>query len=74
MERVRLCDDLGACRLSVSHYRPPMPENSPPLTPDALAKMSDQELITVWSNTTWDDGDPAMDALAVEVERRGLDF
>ena len=51
-----------------------MPDVSPPLTPEALAEMSDQELITEWSNTTWDDGDPAMDALAAEVERRGLDF
>jgi hypothetical protein len=44
-----------------------MPDTSPPLTPDAFANMSDQELITVWSNTTWHDGDPAMDALAAEV-------
>jgi len=51
-----------------------VPDDSPPLTPEALAEMSDQELITEWSNTTWDDGDPAMDALAAEVERRGLDF
>lgn len=57
---MRLGGDLRACGLSASPY--------------ALAKMSDQELITVWSNTTWDDGDPAMDALAAEVDRRGLDF
>lgn len=74
MGRPRPRCDLRACRPSASPYRPLMPDDSPPLTPDALAMMSDQELITVWSNTTWDDGDPAMDALAAEVERRGLDF
>lgn len=51
-----------------------MPDDSPPLTPEALARMSDQELITQWSKTTWEDGDPQMDALAAEIERRGLDF
>jgi hypothetical protein len=48
--------------------------DSSPLTPEALARMSDQELITEWSKTTWSDGDRKMDALAAEVERRGLDF
>lgn len=51
-----------------------MLDDSPPLTPEALAEKSHQELITECSNTTWDDGNAAMDALATEVERRGLDF
>ncbi|MEG8040349.1 hypothetical protein QP166_13685 [Sphingomonas sp. LR60] len=45
-----------------------------PLTPEALATWTDQELITEWSKTTWDSGDPRMAAMADEIERRGLDF
>ncbi len=51
-----------------------MPDDSPPLTPEALATWTDQELLTEWMKTTWESGDPAIDALAAEVERRGLDF
>lgn len=51
-----------------------MPNETPPLSLETLARMSDQELITEWSKTTWEDGDPRMDALSTEVERRGLDF
>ena len=50
-----------------------MPDDSPPLTPEALARMSDHELITEWSKTTWEDGDPEMDILAAEVERQELE-
>ncbi len=48
--------------------------SQPPLTPEALATWTDQELITEWTKTTWESGDPRIDALAVEVDRRGLDF
>lgn len=51
-----------------------MPTDSPPLTPEALATWTDQELITEWMKTTWESGDPRMDAMADEIERRGLDF
>lgn len=57
----------------MSHARP-MPDDSPPLTPEALATWTDQELLTEWMKTTWESGDPAIDALAAEVEKRGLDF
>jgi hypothetical protein len=73
MGRPRLYSNLRACRPCASPYRRPTPDDTPKRTPDALAKMSDQELITV-SKTIWDDGDTAMDALAAEAERRGLDF
>ncbi|MBW6531949.1 hypothetical protein KZ820_14500 [Sphingomonas sp. RRHST34] len=39
-----------------------------------LELATDQELLTEWMKTTWESGDPAMTALAAEVERRGLDF
>lgn len=45
-----------------------------PLTPDVLATWTDQELITEWMKITYDSGDPRIDVLAAEVERRGLDF
>ncbi|WP_022685273.1 hypothetical protein [Sphingomonas phyllosphaerae] len=44
-----------------------------PLTPDLLATWTNQELITEWSRTTWDEGEPQLGALAAEMERRGLD-
>lgn len=71
---MRLCCELRACRRSLPSYRPAMPNETPPLSLETLARMSDQELITEWSKTTWEDGDPRMDALSTEVERRGLDF
>lgn len=42
--------------------------------PEVLATWSDQELITEWSKTTWDSGDPRMKAMSDEIERRNLDF
>ncbi len=48
--------------------------DSSPLTPEVLATWSDQELITEWSKTTWDSGDPRMKAMSDEIERRNLDF
>ena len=51
-----------------------MPDDSPQLTPEALATWTDQELLTEWMMTTWESGETAMAALAAEVERRGLDF
>ncbi len=51
-----------------------MTDSQPPLTPEALATRTDQELITEWMKTTWESGDPRIDALAAEVDRRGLDF
>jgi len=39
-----------------------------------LADVTDQELITEWSKTTWESNDPRMDAMVDEIERRGLDF
>ncbi len=48
--------------------------DSSPLTPELLATWSDQELITEWSRTTWDSGDPRMKAMSDEIERRNLDF
>lgn len=49
-------------------------DSQPPLTPEALATWTDQELITKWSKTMWDSGDPRMAAMADEIERRRLDF
>ncbi|MBY9062281.1 hypothetical protein K7957_04975 [Sphingomonas yunnanensis] len=51
-----------------------MPDDSPQLTPEALATWTDQELLTGRVKTTWELGDPAIDALAAEVARRELDF
>lgn len=48
--------------------------DSPPLTPEALATWTDQELITEWAKTTWESGDPRMEAMTAEMERRRLDF
>lgn len=51
-----------------------MNDSPTPLTPKALATWSDQELITEWMKKTWDEGDPQLDALAAEIDKRGLDF
>lgn len=48
--------------------------NALPFSPEDLATWTDQALITEWMKTTWGSGDPRMEALAAEVERRGLDF
>jgi hypothetical protein len=48
--------------------------DSPPLTSEALATWREQELLTEWKKATWGSGDPAIDALAAKVEKRGLDF
>lgn len=49
-----------------------MPDDSPPLTPEALATWTDQELLTEWMQLT--SRDPRIDVFTAEVERRGLDF
>lgn len=49
-------------------------EPQPPLTPEALATWTDQELIDEWSKTPWFSDDPWMSVLAAEIERRGLDY
>ncbi|WP_156025731.1 hypothetical protein [Sphingomonas phyllosphaerae] len=51
-----------------------MTDSQPPLTPEALATWTDQELITEWSKTTWEKDDLRMQVLSSEIERRGLDF
>ena len=50
-----------------------MSDHHPP-TPEELAFLTDQELLTEWMKTRWDDGDARMEVLAAEIERRGLDF
>lgn len=49
-------------------------DSQSPLTPEALATGTDQELITEWMKMTWGSGDPRIDAMSDEIERRGLDF
>ncbi|MEG8040346.1 hypothetical protein QP166_13670 [Sphingomonas sp. LR60] len=49
-------------------------DSESPLTPEALATWTDQELITEWMKTTWESGDPQMEAICDEIDRRGLDF
>lgn len=41
---------------------------------EATVAWTDQKLLTKWMKTTWESVDPAIDGLADEVERRGLDF
>ncbi|MBW6528504.1 hypothetical protein KZ813_16800 [Sphingomonas sp. RHCKR7] len=50
-----------------------MSDPNPP-TPEELAFLTDQELLTEWMKTRWDEGDARMEVLATEIERRGLDF
>ena len=38
-----------------------------------LKKLTDAELITAWHRTDGEPDDPEADALAAEIERRGLD-
>ena len=45
-----------------------------PLTPEALAAWTDEAIADAWKRSSWEVGDPTADALAVEMERRGLDF
>ena len=44
-----------------------------PFSPEELATWTDQALITEGMKTTWGSGDPRMEALAAEIERRSLD-
>lgn len=62
------------CGVPPVAYAPDMNDSQPPLTPEALATWTDQELITEWMKTTWESGDPRIDAMSDEIERRGLDF
>ncbi|WP_268796026.1 hypothetical protein [Sphingomonas sp. Leaf17] len=39
-----------------------------------LATMTDAELLSAYQQTTGEPGDPIADALAAEIERRGLDI
>ena len=50
-----------------------MSDVHPPARED-LAFLTDQELLTEWMKTKWDEGDARMEVLAAEIERRGLDF
>jgi len=45
-----------------------------PLTSEALAIWTDEEVQREWLRTDWKPGDPSTDALAAEMERRDLDF
>jgi hypothetical protein len=45
-----------------------------PLTPEAFATWTDEEVQREWLRTDWEPGDPCTDALAAEMERRNLDF
>jgi len=45
-----------------------------PLTPEALATWTDEEVATEWKRSSWEVGDLIADALATEMERRNLDF
>lgn len=49
-----------------------MPDDSTPLTPEALATWTDQELLTEWMKLT--SHDAKIELFTAEVERRGLDF
>jgi len=50
-----------------------MSDHHPP-TPEELAFLTGQELLTEWMKTRWEEGDAMMEVLAAEIERRGLDF
>ncbi len=55
-----------------SPYATPMTDS--PLTPEALATWTDEEVAAEWRRSDWTPGDPTADALAAEMVRRGLDF
>ena len=44
------------------------------LTPEALATWTDEAIAAAWKRSSWELGEPSADALAAEMERRGLDF
>jgi hypothetical protein len=44
------------------------------LTPEALATWTDEQVANAWKCSSWEVGDTSADALAAEMERRGLDF
>ena len=48
--------------------------NESPLTPEALAQWTDEEVADAWKRNSWEIGDQRADALAAEMERRNLDF
>jgi hypothetical protein len=41
---------------------------------EAIAAATDEELLAAWELTGGEPGDPIADALAGEMQRRGLDF
>ncbi|MBW6522374.1 hypothetical protein KZ810_02585 [Sphingomonas sp. RHCKR47] len=45
-----------------------------PLTPKALATWTHEEVAAEWRRSDWMPGDLTADALAMEMQRRGLDF
>lgn len=49
-----------------------MPDDSPPLTPEALATWTDQELLTEWEDGAWAPGDGSSEVIADEMDRRRL--
>jgi hypothetical protein len=44
-----------------------------PLTPEALATWTDEAIADAWKRSSWEVGDPTVDALAAEMVRAGLD-
>jgi hypothetical protein len=45
-----------------------------PLTTEALATWTDEEVVDAWKSGTWTSRNLTLDALAVEMERQGLSF
>jgi hypothetical protein len=55
-----------------THYAVDMPAESPPLTPEALARWTDQKLLSEWANAAWVAGDGSSEMIADEIDRRRL--
>ena len=66
--------NLCAGGLAHEHALPYASEMPEALTPEALATWTDREVADAWKRSSWEVGDPSADALAAEMERRGLDF
>ncbi|MGK6324649.1 hypothetical protein ACMGDM_16410 [Sphingomonas sp. DT-51] len=49
-----------------------MTDGPPPLTTEALASWTDQELLTEWEDGAWAPGDGSSEAIADEMDRRRL--
>lgn len=45
-----------------------------PLTPEVLVTWTHKAIADACKRSSWEVGDRSADALAVEIERRGLDF